>query len=141
MTLKFLTKKILLQKLRPLVQDMDSLILIIFVLLFDGVKSPSCRAFQNRYLLLLRRRMRHQDQKSSRCLLNEDDKVRVLSLIQHYLRWSIMLDTTFCSLIWLLHQQPNNDWAAANLAELAHHVMLATICNFKNQNRQCIHEH
>ena len=59
---------------------MDSLILIIFVLLFDGVKSPSCQAFQNRYLLLLRRRMRHQDQKSTRCLMDKDDQVRTLFL-------------------------------------------------------------
>ena len=56
------------------------MILIIFVLLFDGVKSPSCQAFQNRYLLLLRRRMRHQDQKSTRCLMDKDDKVRTLFL-------------------------------------------------------------
>ena len=69
------------QKLRPLVQDMDSLILMIFVLLFDGVKSPSCRAFQDRYLLLLRRRMRHQDQNSTRRLMDDHDQVRILCTI------------------------------------------------------------
>ena len=65
------------QKLRPLVQDTDSLILIIFVLLFDGVKSPSCVAFQNRFLLLLRRRMRHQDQMSTRRLMDDTDQVGI----------------------------------------------------------------
>ena len=33
-------------------RDMDSLILIIFVLLFDGVKSPKCRAVQKRSVIL-----------------------------------------------------------------------------------------
>ena len=87
---------IFLQKLRPLVQDMDSLILIIFVLLFDGVKSPSCVAFQNRFLLLLRRRMRHQDQMSKRRLMDETDQVRVLIYSYPIAGWQFRLFPRLC---------------------------------------------